>query len=47
MIKGWAVLEFGRVGAATEKVPSASLLNPDPEISKRNWFVDLSAPAEV
>lgn len=29
--------------AATEKVPSALLLNPDPGISKRNCFVDLSA----
>lgn len=28
--------------AATEKVPSALLLNPDPGISKRNCFVDLS-----
>lgn len=29
--------------AATEKVPSDLLLNPDPGISKRNCFVDLSA----
>lgn len=29
--------------AATEKVPSALLLNPNPGISKRNCFVDLSA----
>lgn len=43
----WTVLELGGVGAATEKVPSASLLNSDPEISKRNWFVDLSTLAEA
>lgn len=32
--------------AAAQKVPSALLLNPNPGISKRNWFVDLSALAE-
>lgn len=37
----------GGGGAATEKVLSASLLNPDPEISERNWFVDLGALAKV
>lgn len=39
----WSVLELAELA---QKAPSALLLNPNLGISKRNWFVDLSALAE-